>query len=319
MNSARSVYSILPEQASAFAGKVDALYVFLNLVSVFFTVLTVALILVFIIRYRRRSAADNPPPPHADNKIEIICSGVLLVLVLVMFGWGAVVYLDANSPPKNAMEIYVTGKQWMWKIQHPSGKREINELHVPIDQATKLTMTSEDVIHDFFVPAFRTKNDVLPGRYTSIWFTPTKLGKYRFYCAEYCGTEHSYMGGWVYVMSQADYELWQRGASAVEESPVVAGSKLFTAQACNTCHSGLPGAIGPNLRGVFGSQVTLMDGSHVQADESYIRESIKNSQAKVVAGFAPVMPIYGPILSDDQVNQLVAYVKSLATAEKAGP
>ena len=297
MDSARSVYSILPEQASTFAGKVDALYVFLNLVSLLFTILTVALIIIFIVKYRRRSPEDNPSPPHADSRIEILCSVVLGILCLVMFWWGAKVFLEGNSPPKGAMEIYVTGKQWMWKVQHPSGKREINELHVPIGQTTKLTMTSEDVIHDFFIPAFRTKNDVLPGRYTSIWFTPTRLGKYRLFCAEYCGTDHSMMGGWVHVVSQADYERWQRGAEAVQESPVVAGSKLFTAQACQTCHSGLPGAIGPNLAGVFGSQVELMDGTRVVADAAYIRESILNSQAKVTAGFAPAMPLYQGILS----------------------
>lgn len=318
MDSARAVYSILPEQASTLAGKVDAIYIFLNLVSLFFGALTVALILVFIVRYRRRSEADNPAPPHADSRIEMLCSGVLLALVLVMFGWGAVVYLEANTPPKDAMEIYVTGKQWMWKVQHPSGKREINELHVPMGRPVKLTMTSEDVIHSFFVPAFRTKNDVLPGRYTTSWFTPTKLGKYRLFCAEYCGTEHSYMGGWVHVVSAAEYERWTRGAEAVQESPVVAGSKLFTAQACQTCHSGLPGALGPDLNGLFGTEVELVDGTRVVADENYIRESILNSQAKVVAGFAPVMPIYNTILSEEQVNQLVAYVKSLASMQKAG-
>ncbi len=317
MDSARNIFSILPEQASTFAGKVDAIYVFLNLVSAFFTILTIVLVVVFVIRYRRRSPEDNPTPPHADSKLEILCAGVLMVLMLVMFWWGAKVFFEGNTPPKDAMEIYVTGKQWMWKIQHPSGRREINELHIPINQATKLTMTSEDVIHSFFIPAFRTKNDVVPGRYTTIWFKPTKVGKYRLFCAEYCGTEHSYMGGWVYVMSQADYELWQRGASTVQESPAVAGAKVFAAQGCATCHTELPGALGPNLNGLFGSQVELTDGTRVTADEGYIHESIVNSQAKIVAGYAPVMPMYGTVLSEEQVSLLVAYVKSLA-ADKAG-
>jgi cytochrome c oxidase subunit 2 len=250
--------------------------------------------------------------------LEYLCSIVLLVLCAVLFWWGAVLFLEGNTPPKDAMEIYVTGKQWMWKAQHPQGKREINELHVPLGQSVKLTMTSEDVIHDFFIPAFRAKNDVLPGRYTSIWFKPTMLGKYRLYCAEYCGTEHSFMGGWVYVVPQAEYERWQRGASAVEESPVVAGAKLFTQLGCATCHNADSGARGPNLNGLVGSQVELQDGTTVTADDSYVRESIVNSQAKIVAGFDPLMPIFQGLLSEDQLAQIVAYIKSLSKTEGTG-
>lgn len=318
MASANSVYSILPEQASTFAPKVDALYMFLNLVSVFFTILTVALVVVFIVKYRRRSQADNPTPPHADSRLEILCSAVLLVLVLVMFGWGTLVYVEGNAPPAGAREIFVTGKQWMWKIQHPEGKREINELHVPLGQTVKLTMTSEDVIHDFFIPAFRTKNDVLPGRYTSIWFTPTKIGQYRLFCAEYCGTDHSRMGGWVHVMPQADYERWVRGANASQESPVVTGGRLFNQLGCATCHSAGSAQLGPNLAGVFGHEVKLADGSTLIADEEYLRESIINSQAKIVAGFAPVMPLFKGLVTEEQLAQIIAYIKSLSPPPGTG-
>jgi cytochrome c oxidase subunit 2 len=185
-------------------------------------------------------------------------------------------------------------------------------------QPIKLTMTSEDVIHDFFIPAFRTKNDVLPGRYTSIWFKPTKLGKYRLFCAEYCGTEHSYMNGWVHVLSQADYERWVRGASAVQESPVIAGGRLFNQLGCATCHSAGSGQLGPDLAGLFGHEVKLADGSTVVADEEYIRESIINAQAKIVAGFAPVMPLFKGLVSEEQLMQIIAYIKSLSPPTGTG-
>jgi cytochrome c oxidase subunit II len=315
----KSVFSLLPEQASTFAGKVDALYMFLVVVSVVFTVLTAVLVIFFAIKYRRRSEDDQPEPPHADNRMEIICSAILLVLVLVMFGWGASLYFKGSQPPPNAMEILVTGKQWMWKIQHPQGKREINELHVPVGQPVRMTMTSEDVIHSFYIPAFRVKADVVPGRYTSLWFEPTKLGKYHLFCAEYCGTQHSRMGGWVYVVSQADYERWLRGAAGgAPLSPVDAGAKLFTNLGCVTCHAGGPGARGPLLTGVFGAPVKLADGSEVVANEDYLRESILNSQAKVVAGFQPIMPLFKGLVSEEQLMQLIAYIKSLAPSPPAG-
>ncbi len=311
-----SIFSLLPEQASEFAAKIDLLYVFLVLISAFFTVLTAVLVITFVVKYRRKSDDDNPLPPHADSRLEVLCSIVLLVLTMVMFFWGARLYFEGNRPPSDAMEILVTGKQWMWKLQHPQGKREINELHVPVGQPVKLTMTSEDVIHSFFIPALRVKNDVLPGRFTTVWFNATKPGKYRLFCTEYCGTEHSYMGGWVHVMPQADYELWVRGASATEESPVAAGARLFATYGCNTCHASDSGARGPNLNGVYGHKQVLADGTEVIADDDYIRESILNSQAKIVAGYAPIMPLFKGLISDDQVVQLLAYVKSLSKSSE---
>ena len=306
-----SIFSLLPPQASEFAAKIDSLYVFLVLISVFFTILTAVLVIGFAVKYRRKSEKEMPEPPHESSKLEILCGGILLVLVMLMFFWGAKLFFEGNRPPSDAMEILVTGKQWMWKLQHPQGKREINELHVPMGENIRLTMTSEDVIHSFFIPALRVKNDVLPGRYTTVWFNATKPGKYRLFCTEYCGTEHSYMGGWVYVMRPAEYEAWVRGAGATTESPVAAGAKLFTSLGCVTCHAGDSGVRGPNLTGVYGSKQVLMDGKEVIADEEYIRESIINSQAKIVAGYPPIMPLFKGLISEDQLMQLVAYIKSL--------
>jgi cytochrome c oxidase subunit II len=318
MEKTRSAFAFLPEQASEYAARVDSLYLFLTVVSVLFTLLAAVLVIVFVVRYRRRSEADQPAPPHADSTLEILSGGFLFVLLMIMFGWGAKLYFEQNRPPADCMEILVTGKQWMWKVQHPQGKKEIDNLHIPVGQNIKITMTSEDVIHDFFIPAFRVKNDAVPGRYTSIWFKPNKIGTYRLFCAEYCGTEHSYMGGWVYVMSQADYEKWVRGASATQETPAQAGARLFTKFACITCHAGLPGQLGPNLAGVPGSKVKLKGGAEVVADDSYLRESIMDSQAKVVDGFNPVMPVFKGQVTEEQVMQLVAYIKTLGASGGAG-
>lgn len=307
-----NVFTLLPEQASTVAGQIDALYVFLVAISVFFTILTALLVVLFAVKYRRRSEAEVPEQPHEDSTLEILCGSVLLVLTLAIFGWGAKIFFDNNKTPADAMEILVVGKQWMWKLQHATGKREINELHVPVGQPVQLTMTSEDVIHSFFIPAFRVKQDVLPGRYTKVWFEATKPGKYHLFCTEYCGTDHSRMGGYVYAMAPADYERWLRGASATPETPVEAGARLYTQLGCATCHSGGSAQLGPSLAGVYGHKVKLMDGTEVMADDEYIRESILNSQAKIVAGFAPVMPLFKGMISEDQVLNLLAYIKSLS-------
>lgn len=307
----KNTFSLLPEQASTIAGSVDALYLFLVALSVVFTVLTAVLVILFVVRYRRRSEDEVPEPPHEDSRLEIICGSVLLVLMLVLFGWGAKVYFANNRPPADAMEILVVGKQWMWKLQHPQGKREINELHIPVGQPIQLTMTSEDVIHSFYIPAFRVKQDVLPGRYTRVWFEATKPGRYHLFCTEYCGTEHSRMGGWVVAMPPAEYERWLRGAAATPETPVEAGKRLFTSLGCATCHAGGTTQLGPSLTGVAGHKVKLADGTEVLADDEYLRESILNSPAKVVAGFQPVMPIFKGMISEDQLLNLIAYIKSL--------
>lgn len=307
----KTLFSLLPEQASTAAGQIDNLYLFLVAISVFFTLLTAGLVIFFVVKYRRRSEDEVPEPPHEDSRLEMLCSAVLLVLVLVMFGWGAKVFFDHSRPPADAMEILVVGKQWMWKLQHPQGKREVNELHVPVGRPVTLTMTSEDVIHSFFVPAFRVKQDVVPGRYTRVWFEATKPGKYHLFCAEYCGTEHSFMGGWVHAMTPADYERWLRGDAGVPETPVEAGARLFTQLGCVTCHSAGSGQLGPNLAGIYGHTQKLVDGTEVTVDDEYLRESILDSQAKVIAGFQPVMPLFKGMISEDQLLQLIAYIKSL--------
>ena len=306
-----------PEAASEIAPKVDQLYYFLTAVSVFFTVLIGIAILVFAVKYRRRSDDEKPEEIHGNNTLEVIWTVIPLGIALVMFFWGAKIYIEMQVAPTDAMEVLVTGKQWMWKIQHPTGQREINNLHLPVGQPVKLTMTSEDVIHSFFVPAFRTKQDAVPGRYTQTWFTPTKQGKYHLFCAEYCGTEHSRMVGWVYVVSPAEYEKWLSGGVGAE-SPVAAGEKLFASLGCVTCHSGATTAQGPNMTGIFGSEQEIDNGTIVVADEDYIRESILEPRAKIVKGYKGIMPTYKGMVSDSQLMQLIAYIKSIGkTADQA--
>jgi cytochrome c oxidase subunit 2 len=314
----KSTFSLLPEQATEFAAKIDLLYLFILAVNAFFIFLVVGMVIFFAVKYRRRSNSERPAPPHEDSRLEVASAALLGVLMAVMFVWGAKVFFEGNRPPKDAMEVLVVGKQWMWKLQHPEGKREINSLHIPVGQAIKLNMTSEDVIHSFYIPAFRVKNDVLPGRYTTVWFKPTKEGRYNLFCTEYCGTEHSRMVGWVDVMSESGYEEWLRSsgsASSAQETPVQAGARLFSEFGCATCHNSQSGALGPNLVGVYGTEQTIADGSKVMADENYLRESILNSQAKLVAGFAPIMPVFKGQISEEQLSQIIAYIKSLSKKE----
>lgn len=302
---------LFPEQASTMAGRVDALYFYLLAVSGFFTVLIAILVIVFAIKYRRRSATELPRSIEGSLKLEVAWTVIPLAIALSFFFWGAKLFFAMNRPPNDALEVYVVGKQWMWKIQHADGRREINELHVPVNRAVRLTMTSEDVIHDFFVPAFRMKKDVLPGRYTTEWFQATRTGRYHLFCAQYCGTKHSAMIGWIDVMEPADYQAWLSGGAA-SESLAAAGAKLFQRHACNTCHRSDSLARGPNLEGIFGKPVQLADGRTVVADESYIRESILTPNAKIVAGFQPIMPTFQGLVSEEELLQLVAYVKSLS-------
>jgi cytochrome c oxidase subunit 2 len=302
---------LFPEQASTMASHVDALYFYLLAVSAFFSLLIAILVIYFAIRYRRRSETELPKGVEGSLKLEIAWSVIPLCIALTFFFWGARLFFAMNRAPNDALEVWVVGKQWMWKIQHADGQREINELHVPVGRAVRLTMTSEDVIHDFFVPAFRMKKDVLPGRYTNAWFQATRPGRYHIFCAQYCGTKHSAMIGWVDVMEPTDYQAWLSGGTA-SESLASAGAKLFVQHACITCHRSDSGGRGPNLEGVFGKPVQLADGRQVVADESYIRESIVSPNAKLVAGYQPIMPTFQGLLSEEEILQLVAYVKSLS-------
>jgi len=292
------------------ASQVDALYFYLLAVSAFFSLLIAVLVIVFAIRYRRRSDDEFPAGNPGSLKLELAWSIIPLLISMTFFAWGTKIYFEMNRPPNDAMQIYVVAKQWMWKIQHLDGQREINELHVPVNQSVRLTMSSEDVIHSFFIPAFRMKRDVVPGRYSSTWFRATKPGRYHIFCNQYCGTKHSAMIGWVYVMEPQDFQTWLSGGSG-SESLASAGAKLFQQHACNTCHRNDSQARGPNLEGVFGKKVTLADGRTIIADEQYIRESILNPQAKMVAGFQPIMPTFQGLIGEEGLLQLVAYIRSL--------
>ena len=309
---------LIPEQASTVAGQVDALFLFLVAFSVFFSGLIFLLVLVFAIKYRRRSEAERPKAIHGSLLLEALWTVVPLGIALVIFVWGAYLYFVISRPPAAAMEVYVVGKQWMWKLQHPTGQREINELHVPIHRPVKLTMTSEDVIHSFYVPAFRVKADVVPGKYTSAWFEATKTGEYHLFCAEYCGTSHAVMGGRIVVMEPAEYERWLAGGVG-EESLPAAGEKLFGRLGCNTCHRSDGSGRGPSLVGKFGRTEKLTSGEAIAVDESYLRESILNPQAKITAGYPPIMPTFKGLVTEDQLVQLLAYVKSLKTDGQAKP
>lgn len=304
-------FQLFPEQASTLAAQVDYLYFFLIAVSLFFSVLIFFLIYVFAVRYRRKSEQEVPEQIPGLLKLEILWSVIPFLLCMVVFVWGATLYFDTYSPPKDALEYYVVGKQWMWHIQHPTGQREINELHVPTGQPIKLTMATEDVIHSFYIPAFRIKRDVVPGRYTSMWFEATKPGEYHLFCAEYCGTKHSQMRGRVVVMEPADYQNWLSGGVANEPLEVI-GEKKFRQLACHTCHVDKPDARGPSLVGVFGEPVRLQNGQTVTVDETYIRESILNPNAKIAAGYRPVMPTFKGQIDEVGLLQITAYIKSLA-------
>lgn len=307
-------FQLFPEQASSVAGQVDALLLFLVLVSGFFTLLICVLILFFAVRYRRGAAVSRANPP-ASMALEIGWSVVPFALSIVMFIWGGVLYFKMFEPQPDADEIYVVGKQWMWKIRHSSGRREINQLHLPVGRPVKLRMISEDVIHSFYIPAFRMKTDVLPGRYTEMSFVPTKVGTYHLFCAEYCGTSHSQMGGQVVVLSPADFAAWLAGQTA-GEPPELSGQQLFAQYRCNTCHL-QPGESGrgPPLQGLYQSTVRLADGSTVTADDNYIRESILEPNAQVAAGYQPVMPTYEGQIDEEGILQLIAYIKGLVPSK----
>lgn len=300
-----------PEQASSFAWQVDYLYFYLIAVSVAFSIPVVAAIFFFSVKYRATEKYATPEEMHGSMVLETVWSIIPFVISMTIFLGGAIVYFQQFTPPDDSMEIYVVGKQWMWKAQHQTGQREINELHVPVGRNIKLTMTTEDVLHDFFIPAFRTKADVVPGRYTYMWFQPTKPGKYHLYCAEYCGLNHSGMGGYIYVMEQRDFDNWLSG-NVSGQTPVEQGKDLFENKfGCASCHAGGPAQRGAKLEGIFNHDVKLVGGSTVKADEQYLRNSILNPAAQVVEGFQPIMPTFKGQVTEEQLNALVAYIKSL--------
>jgi cytochrome c oxidase subunit II len=312
-------FRLMPEQASTFAPQVDALYTFLVLVSGFFSILIAGLIVYFAVKYRRGSPADRTHGSSHFFLMELTWIVIPFVISMVMFFWGARLYFDQMRAPAGAMEIDCVGKQWMWKFQHPNGNAEINDLHVPVGQPIRLRMISEDVIHSMFIPAFRTKLDVLPGRYTTVWFEATKPGEYHLFCAEYCGAKHSEMRGTVYVMQPHEYQEWLLSGNT---GPTTAesGRLLFEQLRCHSCHQG--GGVasrGPPLENLFGSTVPLQDGTTVLADETYIRESILRPQAKVRAGYQPIMPSYDGQISEEGILQLIAEIKALGRGDRRDP
>jgi cytochrome c oxidase subunit II len=303
-------FPLWPPTASAAAPEMDLLYLLIAAVSAFFVVLVAALVVFFTVKYRRRGPHDVGADIHGSLILELSWTIIPFILAMVMFVWGADLFFRLSSPPANAMDVWAVGKQWMWKVQHPEGVREINELHVPLGRPVRVTLGSEDVIHDFAIPAFRVKMDAVPGRWTTLWFTATKLGTYHIFCAQYCGTKHSGMVGEVIVMAPQDYEAWLAGARSMT-SAVQSGERLFTDLACITCHKTDSSARGPTLVGVYGSTLQLAGGGTVVADENYLREAIMNSQARVVQGFQPIMPTFQGQVNEENLMQLVAYIKSL--------
>ena len=307
----------LPEQASTVAPEVDMLTLFIVAVTVLITVMVGVLTIGFAVAFRRKSESYIPAPWFGSVPLEVGWTLIPVVICLVMFTWGVKVYSNIVIPPADAMELYAVGRQWMWKIQHPEGQREINALHVPIGRPIKVTLTSEDVIHCFSIPAFRIKQDVVPGRYSSLWFQATKAGTYQLFCSEYCGTEHSRMIGKVIVMEEADYQKWL--SEGAESGQALQGRKLYTKLQCVTCHTGNAEAKAPNLEGIYRKHIPIShidgvktkEGTKVFADDSYIRESILYPNAKVAAGWESIMPTYQGLVTEEELLQVIAYIKSL--------
>jgi cytochrome c oxidase subunit II len=310
-------FRLFPVRASSMAGEVDAVLFFLILISTVAMVGIATAIVFLAFKYRRGSKADRRPSGHSSIWLEATWIGIPFVFMMAIFVWGAAVYFRMFDPPDGALEVHVVGKQWMWKFQHPDGRREINELHVPLGQPVRLDMISQDVIHSLFVPAFRVKHDVLPGRQTQLWFEATRPGEYHLFCAEYCGTQHSLMKGRVIVLEPAEYQAWLAG-STPGQTPIEGGAKLFEELRCGTCHRSVGGQPPrcPPLEGLFGTTVTLADGSTVVADEAYIRESILRPNAKIVKGYPSAMPPFEGQIGEEGMNDLIAYLKSLAAPKK---
>lgn len=306
-------FSWLPEQASTFARDVDNLYLFLIAVSAVFALAVTVAVIVFGAVYRRRHAGEIGARIEGNLPLELLWSIIPAMISMVMFGWGASLFFHVRTPPEESLSIYAVGKQWMWKFQHLEGQREINELHVPAGRPVKVTVTSEDVVHSLYFPAFRTKIDAIPGRYTQLWFEATEPGRYHIFCTEFCGTNHSGMIGTVIVMPPADYQAWL-STGGVEGTLVERGARLFDDLACSTCHLDTGLGRGPSLNNVFGQPVTFTTGTTGVIDEGYLRESIMSSQSRVVQGYQPLMPAFQGLISEDNLVALVEYIKSLSPA-----
>ncbi len=300
---------LFPAQASTFAADVDKLYFLILAVTSFFAIAVVIFVAVFAIKYQDESGTQVGAPIHGSIPLELAWSFIPFVISIGIFAYATIVYFELVRPPAETLQIYSTGKRWMWRFQHINGRAEINELHVPKGRPVKITFTSEDVLHDIYIPAFRVKADAIPGRYSEIWFEPSQIGDFHLFCAEYCGTKHSGMIGRVVVMEPRDYQAWLSGSDG--QPLAVRGQQLFQQLACVTCHLNDGTGRGPSLAGVYGSKVELANGTGVTADDGYIRESILTPQMKLVSGFQPVMPTFQGLVNEEGVMSLIEYIKSL--------
>jgi cytochrome c oxidase subunit 2 len=303
--------ALFPAEASSISPFVDALYFFLLLMTIVGTALVAALLLGFCIRYRREK---SPVATQVEGStlLEATWTIIPLAIFLLVFVWGALLYFRIYDPPTNAMNVYIVGKQWMWKAEHPGGQHEINALHVPTGRPVQLTMISQDVFHSFSIPDFRVKREVIPGRYSTVWFQATQPGTYHLFCTQYCGTLHSQMIGEITVLTPDDYKKWL-DQSTSGMSLAQNGERLFASMSCNACHNGNATARGPNLAGVYGSRLTLTDGSQRLVDDAYLRDAILNPSQHITAGYAPIMPTYQGQISEDGLIDLVEYIKTLQT------
>lgn len=317
-------FPIMPDAASSFAAEHDALFSTLTILTLIFTIIVGVMVLTLVIRYREGNTKVNRLNPQNHNFfLEAIWIIIPSFLGLAVFGWGTKLFLNMREAPEDATNIYVIGKQWMWHIQHPNGVRENNELHVPVGRPVRLTMISQDVIHGFYIPQFRTQYHVVPGRYTTMWFTPTKAGKFNLFCSMHCGTGHSEMGGYVYALPPDEFEKWlakggnrfQKDSNSMSE----AGEKLFVKNVCANCHTQGDSLRAPSLIGLVGKERKMADGSIRKADDAYIRESIVNPYANILAEYENnIMPIYNKF-SEEELLQLVSYVKSLSNISQEYP
>lgn len=302
--------ALWPGQASAYGAEVDTLIAGFTVLIVLLSAPVFVLIVVFAFKYRRGEPADRSHPVNRNVWLETSWAVVPFLLTLVFYVWAARLFFDIHHPPDGALEIAVVAKQWMWKFQHPGGQREIDELHLPAGEPVRLRMASQDVIHSLFVPALRLKQDVVPGRYTTMWFRADRPGTYRIACAEFCGTDHSTMGGRLVVLTPSDYARWLE-RSDVDPTPVAAGRALFRSRGCSGCHGPAATVHAPSLAGLYGRPVPLQDGSVVTADAQYIRDSILLPQSQIAAGYPPIMPTFRNLLDEEEVLALVAYIQSL--------
>jgi cytochrome c oxidase subunit 2 len=311
-----SGFPLFPEQASTLAASVDNLYLFIVAVTAFFGIGTSIAVVLFAVKYRTNDPLAVGARIHGSIPLEIFWSVIPFIISVVIFAWATVVFFQIYRPPDQTLDIYATGKRWIWKFQHLDGKAEINELHVPLGRAVKITFTSEDVLHSLYFPSFRVKADAIPGRYSTVWFTATKAGDYHIFCAEYCGTRHSGMIGRVVVMEPAEYQAWLSGLTP-DTTLASRGERLFGDLACNTCHVPDGSGRGPSLVNKFGAQEQLASGERVTVDESYVRESILRPQVKLVNGYQALMPTFQGLINEEGVMALIEHVKSLRTAAPA--